>query len=182
LNPAISSSCMEQAPEIVHKQPRYSLSWSWSVVKALRGKYTRATDTVCRILGISLQGLVLFLAYDDRMWRILRDWIKNLAELEARTGKYLTDVQIYTWMYECTHRKRTPDVSGRLDKRLEEHTMKEQGSREPASPPSHGAPRPAHVLHTWVQKDLFDLGANRDLVSGESAQAEGQSAQGGADA
>jgi hypothetical protein len=182
LNPAIIPQSSQKTSPNGVKGPYYARSWAISVVEHLHEQRARATDTVCRVLGISRRNLASFLAYRDPLWPILRDWIKNLAELEARTGKYLTDVQVSNWMYECTHRKRTKDIDERLDKRLNTLRIKEQGSREPASSPSHGAPRPAHSFHTWVQGDLFNQGVNRDLISGESAKAEGQSAEGGADA
>lgn len=108
---------------------KYSLSWAASVVDEVCAKYPRATEMICRVYGITRYDLVKYLAKPDVMWNYLRERIKYLALCEERTGKAMDYLTVVEWCTGLHNMKHARGQGERLDKRLKELRMKEQGSR-----------------------------------------------------
>jgi len=108
---------------------KYSLGWAASIVDQLTAKYTRATDVICRVYGITRYDLVKYLAKPDDMWIYLRERIKYLAVCEERTGKQMDYYTVVEWCKGLHDMKHAHGLGERLDKRLNDLMIKEQGSR-----------------------------------------------------
>lgn len=143
---------------------KYSLSWAASVVDQVVAKYPRATDVICRVYGITRYDLVKYLAKPDDMWIYLRERIKYLATCEERTGKAMDYSTVVEWCRGLHSMKHAHGQGERLDKRLKDLRMKEQGSRGgrghseataepslPSPPPVFSSPDPAQLMFNFEE-------------------------------
>jgi len=137
--------------------PRYAFSWAVSVVNQLHSKYARATEKVCAILEITCSDLAKYLAFDDPLWRYLRDTIKKLDGNLAYYGERYTTAHLLSVFQGPLAKKRFGNQAERLDKRLKSLSIKEQGSRLGADRSvSEGKPLPSSpdidaYGRRWVQ-------------------------------
>jgi len=135
-------------PLIPAPRYKYSLGWAASIVDQLIVKYPRATEMICRVYGITRYDLVKYLAKPDDMWIYLRERIKYLALCEERTGKPMDYLTVVEWCKGLHDTKHAHGQGERLDKRLNDLIIKEQGSRggrgqsEAAADPSLPYPLP----------------------------------------
>lgn len=89
--------------------PVYSLSWSLSVVYALKKAYPRATEDVFTVYGLTTKTAALLLATRNSSWAYIRESVHRLEKLAQRTGKYLTFDELWQWeSYRL--RKFTPGI------------------------------------------------------------------------
>lgn len=144
-----------QDPLIPAPRFKYSLSWAASIVDEVVSKYPRASEMICKVYGITRYDLVKYLAKPDVMWNYLRERIKYLALCEERTGKAMDYSTIVEWCTGLHGMKHSRGQGERLDKRLMELKLREQGSRGgggrseakaepslPYLPPSSPSPNP----------------------------------------
>jgi hypothetical protein len=142
---------------------KYSLSWAASVIDEVCSKYPRASEMICRVYGISRYDLVKYLAKPDVMWVYLRERIKYLALCEERVGRPMDYLTVVEWCKGLHGMKHAHGQGERLDKRLKELILKEQGSRGgrgrseakadpslPYLPPSSPSPNPEQFTFDFI--------------------------------
>jgi hypothetical protein len=108
---------------------KYSYNWSMGIVKKLRDKHVRATDTMMEILGITAVDLAHFLAIGDSVFVDLRNlvhWLESCGDF--RENNYTSDelirrIHLY---WRCKSRDR---LMNRLDEVQKRARLREQGSR-----------------------------------------------------
>lgn len=133
-----------------HAATKYSLAWSWCVYRELESHYTRATETVLDILGLSSRDAVLFLANGDTSWRSFKRCVHHVAKygvdgvLNGMIHAFQTTSQMFP-----THQK------GRIALLTGENgstTMKKpgfQGGFRPKAPRAGGRKRPSAPDCFW---------------------------------
>jgi len=94
----------------------YSFSWALSVVESLKRKYTRATETVERILDIDDRILANYLAKGDPVFAQLRAIIHTVDSWQRHGGwSGNTPTDVY-WLRLQMLQKGYDRPVGRLDK------------------------------------------------------------------
>lgn len=140
---------------------KYSLTWANSVVGQLHQKYTRATETVCELLGINLHYLAVFLAIGDNVFPQIRGLIHQvhawhaLGVLDLKTPTYVK------CLVHLLYKKGFERLADRLDSQLEKLTLKEQAFKGGFSEEGDSRPRkPSTSPDDLPGQGVFNFEAN----------------------
>jgi hypothetical protein len=100
-----------------------------SVVWQLDGKYPRATETVCGMLGITHRDLGKFLARGDIIFSDIRNLIHVIEGISNTSMNHYTDVELIEHLRLYWRCKSSERIFLRLDEVAKRSKLEEQGSR-----------------------------------------------------
>lgn len=107
----------------------YSYNWSRRVVRELTGKYPRASEFVKKLLEITEDNLIAYLASNDPMWPHLRSLMHFVDQMYQYGSQQPDTVTIVKYLRENPFYKTDLRLMKRLDKLYGETDTRRAGIR-----------------------------------------------------